>query len=390
MIDNIEDMKAEIVNLDIEKKRFKVRFYDIPERYYGAKVWWFVEGITEQYTGGKSREVVLIESFPDIDECISSYIDGYYWDETLLVHGISGFSEFKRGLNYNIYFNIVTQDFIEPFGPLNLIFKTSADYVADLPLTIEQVAIGSTDAYFECDFKDLYPGNPTNNEYSTICIYSDTDDVVVKEFLYEDIASNLNIIEINERKIKWQMLVGSQFNKSYGFYIRAMTHTRPSLEYEWGSPEATHTASYSDVVYITLRLEEVPECYLPVLYQDVDAYDWFKAEVIGVIKDYPVIRAEDWNQFCKDINTIRRNVRPIPLSEWWFAEVKSGEKMQALYLSEVYNAIRDMCPSGIIKPPVLDTPLISGSEASGTAIGKFITSLIQTAQACRDYYWGIS
>ena len=131
---------------------------------------------------------------------------------------------------------------------------------------------------------------------------------------------------------------------------------------------------------------------MPVMYTKVSVEDSFKKEIIGVIEDYPIIRAEDWNQFCKDINTVRKNAYPTPLNEGFFYEVKSGEAISGfLHFNNLYDAIADMCPSGIIEPPTLDDVwLVSGAEFSGNAIGKFISSLVQTAQACRNHYWGIN
>lgn len=89
--------------------------------------------------------------------------------------------------------------------------------------------------------------------------------------------------------------------------------------------------------------DEMPECVLEVRFTQ-------KKFDNGVIcRDYPVITAENFNQFCSDINAVRKKAGYTAVT---FSSVSENDEMTAALWLKVYNAIGEMAILSCSNPSV--------------------------------------
>ena len=388
-------MKLSLINLDYENRTFQIHLSDITQEYYDGIVEWYVDQDTINHYNMTFEIPYGVKEWTS--EPIDKYLSGYDY------MGREEYMYFSGGISYSLSFTVFSYGREEILANYDYIlwFVITGGKPYIYSFTINQLGFDGN-VHCKCLLQNIYTGEDPMLFRTYVNLYDETSRLIARWYLHDgsDIGqSNINITQsweymtINGQNLyglvlNWSMLVGNEFYKKKTFTLVVDNHVRPTYDDAWEiiTSDSCHAS-------ITLLKEDAPDCLLPVIYRSVNVEDSFKKEIIGVIEDYPVIYAKDWNQFCKDINTVRKNAYPTPLNEWFFYEVKSGEAISGfLHFNNLYDAIADMCPSGTdIKPPTLDgIGLMSGAEFSGNAIGKFITSLVQTAQACRNHYWGIN
>ncbi len=387
--------KVEIIEIDRIKLKFKFRIYDITAEFWGAEIWWKAGPIPEPTMDGWSDEVMMtfdgIETIPrGVSECYSDELEGYKWTEYSDVTPDYGTTHFKVGLIYHFSFNYVKGEEFGVFDSIaTAVHKDSSSYGAVLPLTIKQVYPGSTDADFECDFSGLFEGTETALGYSKVTIFYADGTAVKPSFFYIDIGEELNVLERTDDLIKWRTTVGDTFNTPIGFYIQTETHTRPNIDSSWDSPYATHSASQSETVYVTLVDEDAPACEIIATFDD-ESYTYDGTRVTGTIKNCPMISAADWNQFCLDINAVRAMAteKGIYKFEWYFETVEAGKtKMSASLFQNVFDAVCDTCPTPAVEVPESNVYFEEGRDISGEALVILLGRLKTALQQSRDFYW---
>lgn len=121
-------------------------------------------------------------------------------------------------------------------------------------------------------------------------------------------------------------------------------------------------------------LDEFPICTLNCTFVD-KPYSYDNDRVTGIIKNYPNITAKSYEQFCKDINTVRSKVGLDPYGLFESASV--GSPMTAELWQHVVYAIYAMDNS-------LTLPFVDRGYQITT---EFIEKIETDLQNIRDNYW---
>ena len=383
-------MKISLININSTDRTFQIHLSDITEEYYFGEVeWWIKQDTINNYS-------ICFEIPYGQKEWTSEPIDKYLIGYDNM--GNEEYMYFSGGVSYSLAFYIYSygREEILGDGELSLWFNLTGaqPYIWNFTITQSDFE-GNTNC--KCLLENIYNTGTGSLWMSYVSLYDESRKLICKWDLYDgsvvdgsDIFVSMTWEDtiINGQTIRglalnWNMLVGDVFGKKYTFYLRVDNHVRPSIESnEWITIQS-EVCSAS----ITLLQEGMPECYLNVMYNDVAAYDFATMERIGTIKDYPEILASQWNQFCKDVNVVRRKAG---LNEYYFDEVSKGTSFDHMIFHSLYEAIAGTCPSGIISPPQYSIDLFFGADASGPAVKLFISNLVNTLQACRDYYWSTS
>lgn len=145
----------------------------------------------------------------------------------------------------------------------------------------------------------------------------------------------LNGVLIYERE--WNPTDGSLHNT---FTLSKDTGSMHGNELSFGTYEvqleAFNRGATPQRQTIFVTLVEQPNCTLNCIFEDrVHSYD--NGRVTGVIYNFPKILASDWNQFCEDINIVRKKVA-LP-TYGLFSNAISGEPMTAEMFNHLYYAI---------------------------------------------------
>lgn len=384
-------MKISISHINTNDASFRFTLSDIDKIYYGATIGWRVYGIAEPDTNRTYSEQMGFTIPYNVSEYTSGIIDSYIYmtmsPDGSMTNSTVGY--FQRDLHYTIGIDIYRVDGVsEPLDYLDLVFKLNPN-LPSVIFNAKQVQAGSNDVYCTCKVHNVSFNSRYTNEYTSIEIYQNNTRVtsfILSEIEDGSYSSSGLSLTLDGDIVSWTMLTG-EIGKTYKFYVIVTNHLRPTIETSWNDPSVRRASKTSEIVEVTLIQEGMPECYMNVMYKDVAAYEFVSMERIGTIKDYPEILASQWNQFCKDVNVVRRKAG---LSEYYFDEVSQGTKFDYMLFYRLYEAVVSTCPSGIVIPPQDNIGLFSGVDAGGPAVKLFISNLVNALQDCRDYYWSIS
>jgi hypothetical protein len=133
-------------------------------------------------------------------------------------------------------------------------------------------------------------------------------------------------------------------------------------------------------VFVTITLNDGIKCELPIEFLDLQhSYD--NGRVTGTIKNYPIIKALDWNQFCNDVNAVRK------LAGWWDVgcSVTPGMPMTASLFNDLYRAINDIYVEGFGLPEMPSNDFIQSGYKMDD-LESFISQLCKALKGLRDYY----